>query len=132
MTIDSQVFMIASAFDFDPAFLQAMVVAEGGPEAFIRAAKCSIPETTTYQQALRVGARSFVHAMSDFIRQCRPPAFDWDGVRTKDFVEGLGACIAAKWAPYPVNNDPKGLNKNWPGNFVKAYRQIKADQAVHA
>ena len=46
------------------ALLQAVVTAEGN---ILRAVQCSVPSVTTREQALRILARSAVHAMTDFL-----------------------------------------------------------------
>jgi hypothetical protein len=115
---------VASHYNISPVWLQAMIICEGGKDAFIRAVQCSTTlGIDTYEQALHIGARSLTHAMSDFIFQNRPPAMDW-AIASKDFVPQFAAFLAAKWAPYPAKNDPKGLNKNWPGNFIKSVYTI--------
>lgn len=132
MGIDPNVQLMADAFNFDPAFLQAKVIAEGGPEAFIRAVKCSEPSVVTFQQSLRVGARSLVHSFSAFLTQTRAPLFDWGQPKPEhgDFVLLFFQFHGAKWAPYPAPNDPKGLNKFWSGNATKAFYQLKG--VIHA
>ena len=63
MTIDPDVRGVAANFGLDARLMQAVVQAEGN---IVRAVQCSIPSVQTRDQALRVLARSIVHAMSDY------------------------------------------------------------------
>jgi len=101
MTIDPVVRAVAKDFGLDPALLQAVERAEGN---ILKAVQCSIPSVQTREQALRITARSAVHAMSDYIRTSqRGP-----------FVQFW----AARWAPQGAKNDPTNLNANWPKNVL--------------
>jgi hypothetical protein len=91
-TIDPDVLAVARGFGLDPALLQAVVIAEGD---IVRAVQCSIPLVTTRDQALRVTARSAVHAMCDWI--------DDDNDRQQAFIVFWGS----RWAPIGAANDPK-------------------------
>ena len=101
MTIDPDVRAIAKDFGLDAALLQAVVKAEGN---IVKAVQCSIPSVTTRDQALRITARSAVHAMSDYLKTTQRGAF----------IEYW----AARWAPQGATNDPTNLNKHWPKNVL--------------
>jgi hypothetical protein len=101
MTIDPDVRAVAKDFGLDPGLLQAVVVAEGN---IVRAVQCSVPSVQTRAEALRVAARSCVHAMCDYVKEDA----------AQPFVEFWGA----RWAPVGAKNDPQGLNKNWPRNVL--------------
>lgn len=107
MTIDPDVRGIAKQWGLDAALVQAVVNAEGGGAAIIRAVQCSIPAIQTRAQALQVLCRSITHAMSDLVR----------AKYAGEFVEQFGA----KWAPVGVANDPTNLNTNWSGNVKKLW-----------
>lgn len=104
MTIDPLVQQAAHAFGVDPALIQAVVTAEGGLQALVRAVQCSMPDVQTVDLALRVTCRSAAHAMSDFVKTRA----------ATDFV----TFWAARWAPRGAANDPTGLNANWPRNVL--------------
>lgn len=113
MTIDPDVRGIAKDFGLDSALLQAVVNAEGN---IVRAVQCSIPSVQTREQALRITARSAVHAMCDYIKSSqRGP-----------FVQFW----AARWAPQGVANDPKGLNRNWPKNVLALWNGEQLETGV--
>lgn len=110
LTIDTSVLAVTKRFGVDSALIQSVVNAEGGPEALIRAVRCSphMESITTYEQALDVTCRSAVHAMSDYIKANHPG----------DFVVFWGA----RWAPVGAKNDPTNLNANWVSNVFKLWR----------
>lgn len=101
MTIEPDVRAVARDFGLDAALLQAVVRAEGD---IVKAVQCSIPSIQTRDAALRVTARSAVHAMSDYVKANSAERF-------VDFW-------AARWAPLGVANDPNRLNANWPKNVL--------------
>lgn len=104
LVIDPDVRGIAASFNLDPQLVQAVVNAEGGGTAIIRAVQCSIPSVTTREQAIRVVCRSAVHALYDYARTTDPAAFVqlW----------------ASRWAPLGAKNDPNALNRFWPKNVL--------------
>jgi hypothetical protein len=127
-----------TAFYLDPfaPLLKAMVDAEGGEAAFIRAVQCSKPEVTTIEHALAVACKTIrnrVEAYCGFCEAGGPPLFvfmthtgadPWTQepgpkrLRLSDrFIEFLGA----RWAPRGVANDPTDLNKNWVPNVKSLY-----------
>jgi hypothetical protein len=86
--------------------IDAMVVAEGGEQAFIRAVQCSIPHVTDYPTARQVAYNSIMHA-------------SWDQAM-KDpgaFITFLGS----RWCPVGAANDPHHLNQYWVQNVQNAY-----------
>ena len=107
MTIDADVGAIARYFGVDPALLQALVRAEGN---IVRAVQCSFRGVTTRDEALRIAARSSVHAMVDWIKSGGPE-------QKQSFV----AFWAARWAPAGAKNDPHNLNANWPINVGRSW-----------
>ena len=105
MTIDPDVRGKAAHYGLDPRLVQAVVNAEGN---IVRAVQCSIPSVTTREQALDVLCRSCIHALRDF-------------VHTSGLDKAFVGFWGARWAPIGAENDPKGLNKNWPGHVVKLW-----------
>jgi len=91
--------------------ISAMIRAEGGQDAFLRAVRCSLPETKDFNEALRIAHNTVYHALWDFSFRS---ASRYD-MRPTDFIEFLGA----RWAPCGAANDPTNLNANWVKN-VKA------------
>lgn len=104
MTIDPDVARVAQEFDLDPALVQAVVIAEGN---IVRAVQCSQPDITTRERAIRATCRTIVHRLWLFAKEQQASAF----------VNYMGAT----WAPVGAKNDPKGLNKNWPGNVLRLW-----------
>jgi len=107
VTIDADVLAVAQDFGLDPSLLQAVVNAEGN---IVRAVQCSIPTVNTRALALRITARSCVHAMVDWIKSGGPE-------QKQSFV----AFWAARWAPAGAKNDPHNLNANWPINVGRSW-----------
>lgn len=101
----------ARHFGLEPVLIQAIVDAEGGEQAIIRAVQCSLPEVATLSKALEVTCRTITHALSDFAK-VRP-----------GFIEFLGA----RWAPQGAANDPTNLNANWVRNVQAIYRELSND-----
>lgn len=89
------------------ALVQAIVTAEGGNVAIIKAVQCSDPTVTTLEGALKVVCRSVIHRMSDWVQQDHP----------HEFVTYMGSF----WAPIGVQNDPTNLNANWAPNVSKLW-----------
>lgn len=104
MTIDPDVRGVARQFGLDAALLQAVVNAEGN---IVKAVQCSFSSVQTRDEALKITARSAVHAMSDFIKANSAERF-------VDFW-------AQRWAPLNVANDPNRLNANWPKNVLSLW-----------
>ena len=88
--------------------ISAMVRAEGGQDAFVKAVRCSIPDCKDFLDALSIAHNTVYHALWDF-------SFTPLQNRPTDFIEFLGA----RWAPCGAANDPTNLNANWVKN-VKA------------
>lgn len=109
LPIDLDVRKVANDFGLDPALLQAVVKAEGD---IVKAINCTFPAVTTREAALRITARSAVHAMCDFLKA--------DKARV-----GMAAMFvdfwAARWAPVGATNDPTGLNRHWPRNVRRLW-----------
>ena len=95
--------------------IDAMVIAEGGPSAFVRAVRCSIPTCTDYQDAREIASNTIFHALWDYTTKQDP-----DG-GLSSFVRFLGS----RWAPIGASNDPTHLNENWVPNVLTAlYRSV--------
>jgi len=103
---------IASRFGVDAGLIAAVEHAEGN---ILKAIQCSFPNVKTRDDALEITCRSAIHAMSDFIRS---DAGDDNVPLKKRFVEFW----AHRWAPVGADNDPKGLNANWPKNVLAGWR----------
>jgi hypothetical protein len=107
MTIDPTVRGIAAHYNLDPRLVQAVVDAEGGNAAIVRAVQCSDTTVTTLEGAIRVVCRSAIHRAFEFLH-------------TSGLDKAYVGFFGAKWAPVGVANDPTNLNKNWPTNvFAK-------------
>jgi hypothetical protein len=96
LTLDTDVRAVAHEFGIDPDLLQSVVNAEDGDIA--GAVREAVPSVTTRVGALRVAARSAVHAMSDYIKHGgtdRRDAFimywgrrwDWGAVPAADHLD---------------------------------------------
>ena len=105
----------ARTWGLPAAFLQAVVDAEGGRDAIIRAVQCSVPSVTTLNKALEVTCRTITHALSDWVLQDKG-----DGREPRDFIDFLGA----RWAPQGAANDPTNLNANWVRNVAAIYQEL--------
>lgn len=90
----------------DPALIQAMVRAEGGPEAFVRAVQCS-KAISNFPQAVDVACRSATHRMWEYVKA--------------NVSEPYVLYLGSKWAPIGAANDPHGLNANWVHNVYDAW-----------
>lgn len=91
--------------------LEAVEAAEGGPEALVRAVRCSIPTAKGSVDAVEILQNSFEHALWDYM--LAQPG-------------GLAAFVAfwgARWAPVGASNDPTGLNAHWVTNTLAAYQK---------
>jgi len=98
--------------------LEAIIRAEGGEAAMIRAVRCSFPETRTLDQALARCAKTIRNralAYSEFVSKplfesVRLPGRDpWtqeDRPRRLRVTENFIAFLGARWAPIGVINDP--------------------------
>ena len=110
IAIDADVLAVAKDFGLDPSLLQAVVAAEGN---IVRAVQCSVPAVTTRAAALRITARSCVHAMVDWIK-----SGPGDNIERRDaFI----AFWANRWAPRGAANDPHNLNANWASNVSRLW-----------
>ena len=103
MTIDTDVAAAARFWGEDPRLVQAIVDAEGGGAAIVRAVQCSMPTVRTRAKALEVVCRSLNHRRRDYIARLGQNA---------DFI----AFFLTHWAPPSAENDPTHLNENWPNN----------------
>ena len=110
MTFEPDVLAAARSFGLDPALLQAVANAEGN---IVLAVQRSLPSVTTREEALRVTARSAVHAMCDWITNAGSDRVE----RTQSFL----AFWSSRWAPVGAANDPKNLNQNWARNVQQLW-----------
>lgn len=107
--IDQDVQEKAHFFGLDPALIQAVRNAEGG--ALLKAVRCSVPTCKDEAQALEITCRTAVHRMRDYVEH--------QGLNA-DFV----AFWSKQWAPVGAENDPKGLNVNWPTNVRQQWAKL--------
>ena len=93
--------------------VDAIVIAEGGPDAMVRAVQCSVPRCKDYQEARQIALHTIDHALTDWGNsQLRS--------RRAEFIQFLGS----RWAPVGVTNDPTNLNVNWVPNVLAAYAKL--------
>ncbi len=127
-----------TAFYLDPfrPLLLAMIRAEGGQAAFVKAVQCSRPDVQTFAMALAIACKTIRNKVVDFQSRglgpvlkmlARKRADPWTGesfprqlIVSDEFI----AFLATQWAPRGVANDPKDLNQNWPVNVIRIYREI--------
>lgn len=114
----SPVAATARHFGLPPTLLQAIVDAEGGQDAIIRAVQCSLPQVTTLNKALEVTCRTVTHALSDYVLAAGAAP---EGTMRDGFIAFLGA----RWAPRGAANDPTNLNANWARNVQSIYQQLQ-------
>ena len=133
------------AFYLDPfgPLLEAMVRAEGGEQAMVRAVQCSMPDVCTVDEALSRAAKTIRNRVVAFT-EFRPDESIFGTVRmdgkdpwtgednprrlcvTDAFIEFLGA----RWAPIGVMNDPTNLNAHWVGNVAAIYHRLLTENWV--
>ena len=92
--------------------IDAMVHAEGGPDAMVRAVRISVPSCKDYQEARGIALNTICHALWDYVGGGYAPGFD-------AFIQFLGK----RWAPIGVANDPTDLNRNWVPNVLAYLHQ---------
>jgi hypothetical protein len=110
VSIDAIVAARAKHFGVDAALVQAVILAEGGRAAIVKAVQCSIPSITTYEGAVDVVCRSAAHHLSAYVSAHDP--------------EGFVAFWGAQWAPVGAKNDPTDLNRNWPLNVLRLWKRV--------
>lgn len=88
--------------------IDAIEVAEGGPDALVRAVRCSV-HCQDYLEARQITKTSILHRLWDFAMAQHPEIF----------VRYMGA----KWAPIGASNDPNDLNANWVSNVLSAWNK---------
>ncbi len=130
----------AVAFYLDPfaPLIEAMVRAEGGPEAFVRAVRCSFPGTADLPEALARAAKTIrgrviayqqfgIGPLLEMVRRAeRDPWTGEEGPRRLRFTDRFIEFLGAHWAPLGVMNDPTGLNAHWIPNVCRIYAQLLA------
>lgn len=125
-------------FYLDPfrLLLAAMVRAEGGEDAFLKAVRCSMPTCASYGEALARACKTIRNRVVAYQGFGLSPMLEththlgndpWTGedhprrlVVSEKFIAFLGA----RWAPVGVMNDPDNLNANWVRNVVAIYHQL--------
>lgn len=106
---------IAEQEGIDARFLAAVRVAEnGGPGREFGVLSVPAP---TYEDQARVAAVSIRNNITRYENATGFGAAADDGRLTREFIDFM----AARWAPTGAENDPNGLNANWPGNVARAY-----------
>ena len=126
--------LATTAYYLDPLrpLLVAMIAAEGGEQAFIRAIQCSRPNVETFAMALAIACKTIrgrIHSAllagipvftlankaghDPWTDEARPRCL----VVTPQFIDYL----AGWWAPLGVANDPANLNRHWPQNVKAIY-----------
>ncbi len=128
-----------TSFFLDPfrALILAMVRAEGGQAAFVKAIQCSRPDVQDFGTALAIACKTVRNRVIDYqqreidpallVLSCHTSADPWTGEsfpRRLAVSETFIRFLAARWAPVGVANDPTNLNINWAGNVIKIYREI--------
>ena len=128
----------ASRFYLDAwtPLLQAMVRAEGGPEAFVTAVRCSFPATADLPEALARACKTLrgrivaYHGfgLGPLFETVRLPGRDpWtgeEGPRCLRFTDRFLEFLGARWAPIGVANDPTNLNQHWIPNVCRIYAAL--------
>lgn len=134
-SVDEQDIEKVTGFYLDPftPLLRAMVQAEGGRAAFIRAVRCSFPEVDVFGVALARACKTVRRLASKFQKdggmltttpvRGKDPWTDEDGPLTLVLSDEFIDFLAKVWAPVGVANDPGGLNLHWPVNVKTLYRQ---------
>ena len=136
--------LACSTFYLDPfrILLLAMVQAEGGREAFIRAIQCSRPDVREFPLACAIACKTIRRRVDGY--QHIGPVLEMaetDGqdpwtkednphvlIPTDGFIDYLGA----RWAPVGVSNDPHDLNHNWAANVKALCRTLAHVKEVSA
>lgn len=116
--------------------LEAIVRAEGGEVAFVRALRCSFPNTKNYEEALSRAAKTLRNRAVAWEEFDQGPLLEtvrlygtdpWTGEdrpRRLIFTEAFIAFLGARWAPIGVANDPDNLNAHWIKNVVAIYHDL--------
>ncbi len=127
-----------TAFYLDPfrPLLLAMIRAEGGQAAFVKAIQCSRPDVQDFSTALAIACKTVRNRVIDYqergigqlfvlVHHTRADPWTMEAAPRRLAVsETFIRFLAARWAPVGVANDPMNLNNNWAGNVSKIYRQI--------
>jgi hypothetical protein len=128
-------------FYLDPftPLLQAMIRAEGGPEAFVTAVRCSFPETADLPGALARAGKTIcgrviayqqfgIGPLVEMVRRDeRDPWTGEQGPRRLRFTDRFIEFLGAHWAPLGVANDPTNLNRHWIPNVRRIYADLVAE-----
>jgi len=130
----------AVRFYLDPftPLLHAMIRAEGGPEAFVKAVRCSFPDTADLPEALARACKTLrgrvvayhgfgLGPLLETVRlQGRDPWTGEEGPRCLRFTDRFLEFLGASWAPIGVVNDPTNLNRHWIPNVRRIYADLVA------
>jgi|SRR3990167_9493320 len=130
--------LAATSFYLDPfrILLLAMVAAEGGRDAFVRALQCSMPDVQTFEVALARACKTVRGLADTYVgdlliavpREGKDPWTDEDRPRCLVVTDTFIDRLADKWAPRGVENDPTDLNRNWPVNVKALVRRIAQER----
>ena len=109
--------------------LLAMIAAEGGADAFVKAVQCSLPGCDSFEVAVARACKTIRNRFIDGIAIENPfktklagpidPITNEPNPRCLAVSDTFVDLLAARWAPIGASNDPTGLNKNFAVN-VKA------------
>ena len=123
-----------SSFYLDPfsALLDAMIQAEGGPDAFVKAVQCSLPEVQHLEEAIaracktvrNLAATCPANPLMMVPRVGSDPWTQEAMPRRLAVTDAFISSLAAKWAPIGAANDPHGLNRNWEANVLLTYHKL--------
>lgn len=116
--------------------LLAIIRAEGGEAAFVRAVQCSRPDVRDLPTALAIACKTVRNRIFDFETRQLGPLFrpatletadPWTGEahpRRLAFAETFIRFLAARWAPIGADNDPTNLNVHWAKNVLAIYAAL--------
>ena len=116
--------------------LLAMVQAEGGHDAFIKALQCSMPDVKTFDVALARACktvRGLAASMPSIMIYHKAGVDPWTkeaSPRCFSITPRFLRELADKWAPQGAANDPHALNANWYGNVERVYLQLSGVDPV--
>lgn len=100
--------------------ISAIVVAEGGKDAFVRAVRCSLPATKDYVEAVAIAKNTILHQLWNYTMRDPDSFISWFASRPDPEHPGKNT----GWAPRGADNDPDDLNKNWPHNVLAAWHRV--------
>ncbi len=115
----------APLYGVDALFICAIRHQENGPpsaEGGHEFGEFGVPtaDAPDYQSQLAACCATVRDRMGEYMG---PPFTVMQGPKVKRlaYARAFISWFASKWAPYPDDNDPDGLNRNWPSNVMAAY-----------